>query len=84
MATKRLNIELPAEEYDSLWKEAAARGLTISELVRHLLEAHRTLPSEENREMHLRDSLSRRQGSFDGPPDLAEQHDRYLYGTGPR
>jgi predicted nuclease of predicted toxin-antitoxin system len=27
------------------------------------------------------DPFSQRQGSFYGPPDLAEQHDRYLYGT---
>ncbi len=84
MATKRLNVELPADEYDFLQKEAAARGLTISELVRHLIEVRRTLPSEETQEIHLRDPLSRRRGSFDGPPDLAEQHDRYLYGAGPR
>ena len=84
MATERLNIELPADEFDSLRKEAAARGLTISELIRHLIETRRALPSEETREIRVGDSLSGRRGSFDGPPDLAEQHDRYLYGSGSR
>ena len=80
MATKRLNIELPFDQYEFLKKEAAAKGLTISALLRQLIETRRARPSADTGEMYRDDPLSHRRGSFDGPPDLAEEHDRYLYG----
>lgn len=80
MATKRLTIELPFDQYEFLRKEAAQRGMTISGLIRQLIENCRVHPPEAIRAMAPEDPFSRRRGSFEGPPDLAEHHDRYLYG----
>jgi hypothetical protein len=79
MTNKRLTIELPVDQHNFLQKEAAARGMTVSALIRELIQDRRARPPEEIRAMLPTDSFSRRQGSFDGPPDLAEQHDHYLY-----
>ncbi|MDR7555333.1 MAG: ribbon-helix-helix protein, CopG family [Armatimonadota bacterium] len=79
MATKRLTIELPVDQHEFLRKEAAARGTTVSALIRKLIEEHRARPSEDLRALYSTDPFARRSGSFDGPPDLAERHDRYLY-----
>lgn len=84
MDAKRMDIELPLDQYEFLRKEAAARGLTISRLLQQLIEASRVRPSEDIRQAYHADPLFRRRGSFDGPPDLAEEHDRYLYGTSSR
>jgi len=81
MATKRLNVELPFDQYEFLRKEAAAKGLTISGLLRQLIEARRARPSADIRDMYQGDPLFERFGSFDGPSNLAEEHDRYLYGS---
>jgi hypothetical protein len=83
MANKRLTIELPVDQHVFLQKEAAARGMTVSALIRQLIQDRRARPPEEIRAILPTDPFSRRHGSFDGPPDLAEQHDRYLYGTRP-
>ena len=81
MPTKRLNIELPFDQYEFLRREAAANGLTVSALLRQLIEIRRGRPSAGAREEYRDDPLVRRRGSFDGPPDLAEEHDRYIYGS---
>lgn len=79
MTTKRLNIELPAEQYEFLRREAAAREKTVSGLIREFIETERKAPTREPRPEDADDPLLRRQGSFDGPSDLSERHDRYLY-----
>jgi hypothetical protein len=79
MATKRLTLELPVDQYDFLRREADAGRTTISALIRTLIEESRLrLAKEAGR--RATDSLSNRSGSFDGPADLAENHDHYLYG----
>jgi hypothetical protein len=83
MGNKRLTIELPVDQHEFLQKEAAARGMTVSALIRQLIQDRRVRPPEEIRAILATDPFSRRTGSFDGPADLAEQHDRYLYGTRP-
>lgn len=83
MVAKRLNIELPLDLYEFLRKEAAQRGMTISGLIRQLIEDCRSRPAEDIRKVFHADPFSRRHGSFDGPHDLAEQHDRYLYRNEP-
>lgn len=82
MATKRLTIELPFDQYEFLRKEAAHRGMTISGLIRQLIEDSRAHPAEAI-STYAEDPFSRRDGSFEGPPDLAEHHDLYLYGSKP-
>lgn len=83
MANKRLTIELPVDQHEFLRKEAAARGMTVSVLIRQLIQDCRVRPPETIRAILAADGFCRRHGSFDGPPDLAEGHDRYLYGTRP-
>jgi len=84
MGTKRVSIELPMDQYEFLRKEATTRGLTISRLLQQLIEARRGRRSGEIPELYQSDPLFRRRGSFDGPPNLAEEHDRYLYGASTR
>jgi hypothetical protein len=76
---KRLTLELPADQYDFLRKEAGARGTTISGLIRKLIEESRRRILQ-NAFGDATDPLIGRKGSFDGPADLAENHDDYAYG----
>jgi len=80
MPVKRLNIELPLDQYEFLRKEAAARGITVSRLIRDLIATCRQSLTEELKKSYQDDPWFRRHGSFDGPDDLAEKHDLYLYG----
>jgi hypothetical protein len=78
MAMKRLTLELSIDQYDFLCKEARVMGTTIAGLIRKLIEeSRRRLLQEALR--NEADPLSGRKGSFDGPADLAENHDHYLY-----
>jgi hypothetical protein len=79
MATKRFTLELPMDQYEFLRKEAGAMRTTIVGLIRKLIEGHRNNLIKEARQYDS-DPLYSRKGSFDGPADLAENHDRYLYG----
>lgn len=79
MATKRLTIELSTNQYEILQKQSKATGTTISGFIRQLIEELRLRPTEEARKNYQNDSVYKRRGSFDGPEDLAEHHDRYLY-----
>lgn len=80
MATKRLTIELPIDQYEFLRKQASAAGTTIAGLIRRLIDDCRLRLPEEVRKNYQTDPLYKRRGSFDGPTDLAEHHDHYLYG----
>lgn len=84
MATKRLSIELPSDQYEFLRKEASSLGTTVSAIVRHLIQTHRFALPKQARKAYQRDPLYRRRGSFEGPADLATSHDDYLYGKGRR
>ncbi len=79
MPTKRLTLELPVEQYEFLRKEARSMGSSVAGLIRRLIEDRRNHLVKEAVQREG-DSLYARQGSFDGPVDLAEDHDRYLYG----
>lgn len=79
MATKRFNLELSVDQYDFLRKEADAMETTVAGLIRRLIEDHRSRLLKDVRHYDS-DTLGSRHGSFDGPADLAENHDRYLYG----
>jgi hypothetical protein len=84
MATKRLTIELSVDQYEALRKQANHAGTTITSVIRRLIDEIRLGPSEEGHKNYQDDPLYERQGSFDGPKDLAENHDHYLYGRSPR
>ena len=79
MATKRLTIELSADQYELLRKQANATGTTVSGFIRRLIDEVRVRLPEEARKNYQTDPLYKRRGSFDGPSDLAEKHDHYLY-----
>ena len=80
MAVKRLNIEIPWEQYELLRREAAARGTTLSGVLRDLIEGLRRPRKGRGKRESRDDPFLRMRGSFNGPPDLAEKHDEYLYG----
>jgi len=79
MPTKRLTIELSTDQYEVLRKQASANGTTVSGFIRRLIDDIRLRLPEEARKKYQTDSLYKRRGSFEGPRDLAESHDRYLY-----
>jgi hypothetical protein len=83
MATKRLTIELSSDQYEVVRKRAVAAGTTVSGFLRQLIDDARFHLPEEARKSYQDDPLYARRGSFDGPLDLAEDHDRYLYGSKP-
>jgi hypothetical protein len=80
MAIKRLTIELPVDQYEFLRKKAITSGTTVSGLIRKIIDECRLRLPKEARKNYRTDPLYKRRGSFDGPDDLAEHHDQYLYG----
>ena len=83
MPMRRLDIELSWDEYELFRQEAEARGTTVTALIHELIARQRASLLERARNAYRDDPLLQRQGSFDGPPDLAERHDQYLYGSAP-
>jgi hypothetical protein len=79
MATKRLTIELSVDQYEMLQKQARANGTSVTGFIRLMIDEFRLRPPAEVRKNYQTDPLYKRRGSFDGPADLAENHDRYLY-----
>lgn len=73
----RTQIQLTDEQARKLKQLAAAEGHSVAQLIRMsvdaLLATTPLLDSEESRARAL--SII---GRFDGPPDLAAEHDRYL------
>jgi hypothetical protein len=84
VATKRLTIELPLEQYEVVRKQAQATGTTVSGYIRRLINEVRFRLPREARRNYRDDSLHKRRGSFEGPSNLAETHDKYLYGKTPK
>jgi len=80
MPAKRLNIELPIEQYEFLCQEAEAKKTTISRLLRDLIDQRKESSTKAAKRNYAKDPFFQRKGSFDGPADLAAQHDSFLYG----
>jgi hypothetical protein len=80
MPVKRLNIELPIEQYEFLQQEAGAKKTTISQLLRDLIDQRKRSSAKAAKRNYANDPFFQRKGSFDGPVDLAVKHDSYLYG----
>lgn len=83
MAAKRMTLELPVDQYEFVRKQAGANGTTVSGFIRRLIEDCRRRFPQKARGSYKTDPFHLRRGSFDGPGDLAENHDRYLYGHDP-
>jgi hypothetical protein len=79
MATKRLTIELSVDQYELLHREAKEKGTSVTGFIRRMIDEIRLRPKEEVRRNYKTDPLYKRSGSFEGPADLAKNHDRYLY-----
>ncbi|HSB71604.1 MAG TPA: hypothetical protein VLT62_19935 [Candidatus Methylomirabilis sp.] len=77
---KRLNVEIPWEQYEALKREASARGTTISGVLRELIAGLSQTDKGRGRRSRRDDSLYRMAGAFNGPVNLAEKHDAFLYG----
>ena len=77
---KRLNIEIPWQQYERLQREATARGTTISGVIRDLIAGLEKRAGKPGTRKLRDDSLHAMSGSFDGPASLAEKHNAYLYG----
>ena len=80
MPAKRLNIELPIEQYEFLCQEAEEKKTTISRLLRDLIAQRKKSITIAAKTNYAKDPFFERKGSFDGPADLAAKHDSYLYG----
>ncbi len=80
MFKKRLNIELPIDQYELLRKQANTTGTTVTGIIRKLIDDFRLHLPVEVRKNYQNDPLYKMRGSFDGPKDLSENHDHYLYG----
>jgi hypothetical protein len=80
MPSKRLNIELPIEQYEFLRQEAEAKKTTISQCLRDLIDQRKKTAAQAAKRNYAKDPFFQREGSFDGPVDLAAKHDSYLYG----
>ena len=83
MPAKRLNIEIPWRQYERLQREASARGTTISRVIRDLIAGLDKQARKRGTRTRRDDPLYAMGGSFDGPFNLAEKHDAYLYGKRP-
>jgi hypothetical protein len=79
MATKRLTIELSVDQYETLQQQAKVNGTTVSGFLRRIIDEFRLRPPSEALKKYQTDPLFKRRGSFDGPENLAENHDHYLY-----
>jgi len=77
---KRLNVEIPWDQYEFLRREATVRGTTISGVLRSLIADLGQPAKSRGRRGRGEDPLYRMAGSFDGPVNLAEKHDAFLYG----
>ena len=84
MGKKRLHIELSMEHYETLRKQARASGMTVSGVIRRLIEQSQDKLPIQAVKSHRSDPLYKRRGSFEGPRYLAEKHDQYLYGQPPK
>jgi len=80
MATKRITIELLTDQYELLRKQASSTRTTVTGFIRKIIDDFRLRLPVEARKNYQNDPLYKMRGSFDGPKDLAENHDHYLYG----
>lgn len=71
---KRLNVELEDGDYRYLKDRADREGRSVVALIRDAINRMRRSEHEDPRSDPMYQV-----GSFEGPSDLAEGHDRYLY-----
>lgn len=74
---KRLTVELDEGDYAFLRERAAREGRSVVSLLREGIARLR-----KDGALDPAGDPMYEVGSFEGPPDLAERHDDYLYGNG--
>ena len=75
---KRLNIELPEDQYQFLKNWAEAKRTSLVGAIRQAIETMREMSMSYN---YREDALYKMDASFDSKlGDLAANHDKYLYG----
>ncbi|MBU0567800.1 hypothetical protein KJ693_08290 [bacterium] len=80
MLVKRLNIELPGDQYEFLKQESTTRRVSVTGILRELIESYRFSKKTQRVDVE-KDPLFKLGASFDsGAGDLSERHDDYLYG----
>lgn len=72
---KRLTVELDEGDYAYLRERARREGTSLVAILREAVARLRRAEADDP----TSDPMYR-VGSFDGPADLAERHDEYLYG----
>lgn len=71
---KRINVELEDADYRYLRERASREGRAVVAIIRDAIARLRREGSDPHQDPMYE------VGSFDGPADLAERHDDYLYG----
>lgn len=71
---KRLNVELDERDYGYLKDRAAREGKTLIAVIREAIAGLRQADLGDARNDPMYEV-----GSFEGPSDLADRHDDYLY-----
>ncbi|MFH0774291.1 MAG: hypothetical protein V2A53_02180 [bacterium] len=76
---KRINLEIPGEMYNFLKHQAEIRSVSVSRILKELIEGYR---SQESQRVDVKnDPLFKIGASFEsGLTNLSERHDKYLYG----
>ena len=77
----KLEIDLTDEQEARLREEAERRGISLGEAVREVFDQHLAPPQPSREELWRR--VWRVVGTMhdpEGATDVAENHDRYLYG----
>jgi len=73
---KRLTVEIDEAAYAYLRERASREGRTVVSLLREAVDRLRSSDA-----LDPRSDPMYAVGSFEGPADLSEKHDEYLYGT---
>jgi hypothetical protein len=84
---KRTQLYLTARQHAALLRMARVRGTSLAGVVRLAIDAYLAAPTVPERTSEGADPLAGLVGCFEGPGDLSDNHDEYLYGPaadGPR
>ncbi len=72
----KAQVELTDEQADSVRRMAAARGISVEDVIRESVEAY-VRPRPRPLTPELRKRALSAIGAFSGPTDLARRHDEY-------
>jgi len=74
---RRVQIQLPEEQFNRLEARAAAAGESVSAAVRHALDAQDAV-DEKARRIEVARAALRKAAFSSGLPDFSENHDEYF------